>query len=472
MAKAKSKGKFMVADGAGGLTQVADRRFEVGDWPIQFEVPKDQADVWFRYINAECGRRGWSSSQIAQLEARENSGSMTINSGGPGNPQLAVVWERRRGGLIKVRARPAGTPEFAVAEAEELFRQANERCRSGAKERLYQRGQLHYEGLAWRGELWLDDAHRLGPPSQQYERALHGPRVILVDALVDCVSQSDARTVFDRILREISVFLTVAMGIPVQLPAQGKGWTWTEGAADCAVRQFGYWEVDNPQQMPARGICHTVPLKQVTRPDFSRRGIDGTMNEQRVPDDVIDLWAKYRGLPPERQRQFLQAAAKWQESLLHWRRDRTTLSVALMVVACEALKPSGAQFKNHNIYHVIEGLLGASHAERLQRLAMRPQDVRSAHLHRGEFQASEFLEQAMWSSYYDPTFSQVHEELALITQAAIIEWLSQRGTFVMRAPERKRKLRQWVRKYAFAALPASLAVGVVLGWLLRRFWFG
>ena len=36
MAKAKSKAKFLVADGAGGMVPVQDRRFEQGNWPISF----------------------------------------------------------------------------------------------------------------------------------------------------------------------------------------------------------------------------------------------------------------------------------------------------------------------------------------------------------------------------------------------------------------------------------------------------
>ncbi len=54
---------------------------------------------------------------------------------------------------------------------------------------------------------------------------------------------------------------------------------------------------------------------------------------------------------------FLQVAAKWQEAHMHWQ-DRDTLSFTLMVVACEALKPHGTDFKDHTIYEVIEALLG------------------------------------------------------------------------------------------------------------------
>ena len=38
MAKTKSKAILSVADGAGGMMEVEDRRFENGDWPIKFEV--------------------------------------------------------------------------------------------------------------------------------------------------------------------------------------------------------------------------------------------------------------------------------------------------------------------------------------------------------------------------------------------------------------------------------------------------
>lgn len=182
MVRRKSKATIMVADGGGGLAKVQDRRFEIGDWPIRFIVPTEQADTWFRYFNAECGRRGWSSSGIGQLEARENSGSITVSSGGPGSPQLAVVWDWKRDGPINIRARSAGTPEFAITHAQELFDQTN-RCRTRATERFFRWGQLEYEGLAWRGELWLEDTLRLGPPSQQYESALLGPRVIIVECL-------------------------------------------------------------------------------------------------------------------------------------------------------------------------------------------------------------------------------------------------------------------------------------------------
>jgi hypothetical protein len=128
MAKAKSKATIMIADGSGGMVKVQDRRFDAGDWPIQFEVPNEQADNWLRYFNDECERRGWSTSAIGQMGTRENSGSITVNAGSTDKMQLAAVWERERGGSMLLRARSAGVPDFPVSEAQEFFEQIKGCC--------------------------------------------------------------------------------------------------------------------------------------------------------------------------------------------------------------------------------------------------------------------------------------------------------------------------------------------------------
>src|SRR6266849_3249368 len=104
----------------------------------------DHADTWLRYFDVECQRRGWSSSGIGQMEPRENSGSLTVNTGAANTAQLAVVWERKRGGVLQVRARSAGVPEFPLPGMQELFDRVNERCRSRATERVYRRWHLEY----------------------------------------------------------------------------------------------------------------------------------------------------------------------------------------------------------------------------------------------------------------------------------------------------------------------------------------
>jgi hypothetical protein len=66
MVKTKPKSILSVADGAGGMMVIKDRRFDKGDWPIKFEVPveQEQADRWPRYLRAACHRRGWASSAL------------------------------------------------------------------------------------------------------------------------------------------------------------------------------------------------------------------------------------------------------------------------------------------------------------------------------------------------------------------------------------------------------------------------
>jgi hypothetical protein len=435
----KSKAVIMVADGAGGMAKVEDRRFEPIDQHVSFEVPKEQADNWFHYFDAECGSRGWNSSEMGQHDRRENSGSITINAV-PEGRQLAVVWERKRGGPIKFRAASTGPLEFTSPDIHALFERISDQCKSNANKQFYRRGQLYYNGVAWRGELWLDDTTRLGPPSQQYEEATRGPRVVLVDATVDAAGPRHANHLFSQYLQEVSAFLTLVIGQAVHAgPRSQQSWTSTivDGKIICDVRFLGYVETQNPMQMPIRGTHEAVPLHAVTRPDFSSsvNSFIGA-SELSLPMDVVDLWKMYGALTTGRRRQFLQAIAKWQEALMQ-SPDRHTLSFALMVVACEALKPSDREFDRHNINDVIEALLGHTFATRLKSDWFRAQYVRSVHLHLGEFLSSEFRAE-VFSRLYDPTFDSARRELTDITQAAIIEWLRKRGTFSMRPLQGKK----------------------------------
>lgn len=86
-------------------------------------------------------------------------------------------------------------------------------------------GQLHYEGLPWRGEVWLDNGLRLGPPSREEGPVppfnvpmSWGPRVILVDAQVEVLDGRDADSAFRDKLRELAIFLSVVTQIEVGVP--------------------------------------------------------------------------------------------------------------------------------------------------------------------------------------------------------------------------------------------------------------
>ena len=124
------------------------------------------------------------------------------------------------------------------------------------------------------------------------------------------------------------------------------------------MRQLGYVETGVHTGMSAREVCHPVPTAVADVPDM-------TEYELAVPGDIVNLWTKYRSLPPERQRQFLAAASKLQEALSHWG-ERDTASFTSMVVACEALKPDDPAYSDHNLYDVVEALLGREASERLR----------------------------------------------------------------------------------------------------------
>jgi hypothetical protein len=478
MGKAKPKAVVMVADGAGGMVHVQDRRFVAAGWPISFEVPAEQADNWLTYLSAEGGNRGWSSGGISQIEAKENSGTLIFNDRA-GQPQMEVVWERDRGGPIKVRARPVGAPPFPLDQANEFIEQVNARSAAGETKQVFQTWHLCYEGLPWRGELWLDETLRLGPPSRQDKRGLHGPRIIIVSQQVNAIDISHAQIRFKDNLRELSVFLSVVLGKAVRVSSNGhRGWTWApnpNGPPECDVRNLEYWETELPGEMPPKGQVSPVPLVATARADFSFRGPDGSQTELHLPAEVVDLWRAFQGLPPDLRRQYLEVGSMWQlaVSLTH---EYETARFAFMVAACEALKPRADVYRDHNIYQVVEALLGKPIADRLQQRTLRPQDVRSAFLHSGKLHGSEFLQRAMMSSYQDPTFDQTQRELWEITQAAIIEWLRRSGTFTMPVKARKTSLRRCLKDHFLTVLVViacgCLVAGLAMGWVLRVLWYG
>jgi hypothetical protein len=474
MSRAKSKAIIAVADGAGGLVQLQDRRFEQGDWPIQFQVSAEQADDWLQYLSVGCQKRGWSSGSIAQMEAKENSGTITVSSGVEGQ-QLAVVWERKRSGPIKVRARSSSASQFPLDQANDFFAHVNECSEKGATEEFYRAWQLNYEGLPWCGELWLDSSLRLGPPSQQDKTALTGPRIVLVNARVKGIDWQHANSSFELLLRELAGFLTVVLGKNIRVsPNGGRGWTWITDSSgkgvECDIRNLGYWESQMPAEMPTAGQVNPIPLAAVSRPDYSLKGIDGTKSELHLPQDILDLWRSFAGLSPEKRRQFLQVGSMWQLAL-SMGHEYQTARFAYMVAACEVLKPQDPIYRDHNIYQVIEALLGKSKVDLLQESWFRPQDVRNAHFHRGELRGSEFVQRAVMSSFEDPTFGQASRVLCDIAHAAIIEWLQRNGEFTMPPLERRRTWRRWVKDHTFQILPATVGVGIIVGlslaWLFR-----
>lgn len=172
--------------------------------------------------------------------------------------------------------------------------------------------------------------------------------------------------------------------------------------------------------------------------------------ELAVPENIVSLWEKYRSLTEERRWQFLWAASKFQEARWHWGEQRWTASFTSLVVACEALRPPDPFYSEHNVYDVIDALLGKEAGTKLRTqlfdpLAhpeVHPQSVRNAHLHRGEFYGSEFAHWVAMSNFRDPTFDEATRELWKIAQAAIVEWLCRGGVFAMPTPNRKRTRRQ------------------------------
>ena len=413
---------------------------------------------------------GWSSSSIEQLEARENSGSITFRDS-TGRAQVDVVWERPRNKPMKVRAGSSKGAEQLPGAVEEFIQRVRDHSSARSTERSFRSWHLTYTGLPWKGELWLADGIRLAAPSKQYEAAVSGPRIVIIAAEFDAISESHASSLFAVMQRELAVFLSVVLGKHFDLsPNGGCGWTWgkdAEGSMVTDVRSLGYWETAMPNSMPAKGTLPDVPVENIARPEFERGGIDENSRELSVPADIAVLWDKFAKLPAPKRLQFLQVASMWQAALSVWAQHET-MRFALMVAACEALKPSDSRFKEHNIYDVVEALLGKPRVDALRKLQFTPHDVRNTYLHAGQLRGSEFVRHGFESSFKDPSFDQAGDLIFMTTKAAIIAWLTKDGEAEFRRAKRPPVWRTWLKRKNTVPALIMLTVGVGVGFALSR----
>jgi len=124
MTKSKKKSSVVITDATGSILK--DRRFEPGNWQIQFEVLPPQAETWLNYLAADYDARGWSCAQLSQLHARENSGSVTITV--DASTKLVAVWERKRDKSLRLKARMDPPAGLSTSEAEEFLNGVTAKC--------------------------------------------------------------------------------------------------------------------------------------------------------------------------------------------------------------------------------------------------------------------------------------------------------------------------------------------------------
>jgi len=449
--KQKSSAQIQVADGAGGMRQVVDLRFEAGEWPITLVVSVKEAENWMAHLTAETEERGWNSSAFSQLDASENSGTISVRTtSGPSSATIDIVWEKSRAKELRLRARPSGEPPLSIDDVQGFINAVNERARTEKMLRAHRRAFLMYDGLPWRGELWLDDNHRLGPPSK-YPDTLLGTQIVVVDAMMDGIGQQGVTANFQRRLYELRVFLSFVFGLKIELNKSEQVWVYdvnSEGQIkDCMLRNTGYVELSSQTEFPAVGSAPPVARRDVARPGLGPYGIWPDMQEEWVPADIEQLWESFLRLPNPKSTQLLHAGNAYLIAQSMWP-DQRTAYAAFLVVACEALKPTGRRYDRMNVYDVVASLVGVGDAAQLRRLSLHPQKVRSEHLHRGKLSAGELLPMLMHNHFMDPSFDEMLRILARVCRICLIEWLRREGKYeVIRLAREKHRTAPAIREF-------------------------
>jgi hypothetical protein len=197
---------------------------------------------------------------------------------------------------------------------------------------------------------------------------------------------------------------------------------------NCTLREVGYFETLATQGFPAAGTAPPIERRSVTRPGLGPYGITSDMHELWVPGDIEQLWDSFVRLPRPKLEHLLRAGNAYLIAKSMWP-DQRTAYAAFLVVACEALKPIGKRYDGLNAYDVITSLVSASEAQRLRELAIHPQRVRSAHVHRGELAAGELLAMLVHNHFGDPSFDEMLGVLSIVSRMCLIEWLRRGGNY-------------------------------------------
>ena len=445
MSKQKSSTQIHVTDGAGGMRQLSDLRFDTNEWPIAHVIPAQHAETWMAHLGAEIEERGWNSSSLSQLDAVENSGTLSVHTAnGPSPATLDIAWERLRGKELKLRARPSGSPVLPLNVAHDFIDAVGTRMRTGKMLCVHQHAVLTYDSLPWRGELWLDKNHRLGPPSK-YPDSLLVPQIVIVDTMMEGIGRWGVSANFQKRLYELRVFLSFVLGVRFDVSKFEQGWvcdTDAEGRyTDCKLRNIGYVELISPPGFPESGHAPPIEKRDVTRPDLGPYGITGDMHERWVPRDIEELWRRFMALPPAKREHLLRAGNAFMTAQLMWPDQRTAYG-AFLVVACEALKPNGKAADRMNIYDIVASLVSTSEAQYLRQLTFHPQKIRSKHLHRGDLLAGELRPMFFDEHFKDPSFDEMLRVLTRVSRMCLIEWLRLGGKYkVVRLPREKPPLK-------------------------------
>jgi hypothetical protein len=162
------------------------------------------------------------------------------------------------------------------------------------------------------------------------------------------------------------------------------------------------------------------------------------MHEEWVPADIEQLWDSFVRLPSPKREQLLRAGNAYLTAQSMWP-DQRTAHAAFLVVACEALKPTGKRHDRMNVYDVVASLVSTGDAQRLRQLSLHPQKVRSEHLHRGKLSAGELFPMLMHDHFKDPSFDEMLRVLSPICRICLVEWLRCEGSYkVIRIGREKR----------------------------------
>jgi hypothetical protein len=135
--------------------------------------------------------------------------------------------------------------------------------------------------------------------------------VVVVDAKVAGIGRRGIASNWSKLLNELSIFLSIAVGITFRKVQLKSDWVTSNNEAGqgtkCALGLVGYTDQLLDAGFPKKGAKKAIATTPVHRPGLEVQDITLEMSEFIVPEDIQWLWRYLSKLPSETRTHFLRA---------------------------------------------------------------------------------------------------------------------------------------------------------------------
>lgn len=365
-------------------------------------LPPEKTEDFFEYFRAELRKYGWSRSGSVGVD-EDRIYRLKVDSDLPLNDEeVTVTWRLAREPDGRVSELTADASEAEGEDwqeaARKVFEDALEATLAGRTEEFFQRTPFTYLGQALDGEYWLGN-FRFAPvePEDETPASPMLERVVVIDQEIDAIDHEHAATLAATRSKHLISILALVLDVPFKDTEPGIVWVLAP-EEDRQEGEFPYqratralpYPAAKPDRMPDKGeMCslgeYEGSLSDPYRTRFPRLSL---------PEETQDFFQAVDQAPADLRERLEHCTHLYRLGLLI-HRWYPTAAITYLVAAVDSLNPGG-QGRGAVTEFVTEHVQVTKGSFNLDAfLKFLYGEVRSKHLHVGNFPLGDFLGQTL-----------------------------------------------------------------------------